>query len=60
MTESLKKYLWDHNSLAILVVSEILNQICETSTEKMVNMCVVEYFLVYFAIVEYTYYLHTM
>ena len=57
MTNSLTKYSWDPNILALLVVSEILNHICVTLTEKMSNLSATLQFVVFCYCL--TYILHT-
>ena len=51
MTNSLKKYSQAPNTLALLVVTDILNHICVKLKEKMFKLCVTLYFFFVFLIV---------
>ena len=54
MNGSLNTYPWDSNMVARLVVSEILDNLCEKSTEIRLNLCVTLYFFNSFVIVKHT------
>ena len=58
MNGFLNTYPWDSNMVARLVVSGILDNLYEKSTEIRINLCVTLYFFKSFIIVKHTF-IHT-